>query len=108
MGICLEPEKEYRWCRHVTCPPTDQPVDIVKGRMMVMRRSALLKNLRMAPCREDDIAISAMMAGGRRQFHVCPGLFHGRVVGLPEPHALCNEPGHFESREQARRRFFAY
>lgn len=108
MGTILDCAREYRECQHVTAPPTDQPVDIVKGRMMVMRRSGLLKNFRMTPCREDDIAISAMMARGRRQFHLCPGLFHGRLVGLPEPHALCSQPGHFSSREQARRAFCGY
>eukprot|EP01051_Picozoa_sp_SAG22_P017095 SAG22_NODE_2558_length_2448_cov_1.477224_1_plen_290_part_00 len=85
-------------------------VDIVKGRMMFVRTSAL-QGLNLAfnhaDIRGDDIAVSAMLAKCRPAHHRVARVFgHGRVLDLPQPHALAANPQHYGRREKVRRRFF--
>ena len=85
-------------------------VDIIKGRMMMMRREAIQRNLGLvfdhADTRGDDIAVSGSLAEGRLSRHLIPRLFHRRLIELPAPHALCDVEGHYEKRDKVRRRFF--
>ena len=89
-------------------------MDIIKGRMMFLRADAL-RSVRFAfthdDIRGDDIAISGMLARGKRGQHRVPRCLDGRIRELPAPFALCNTvlPGgrsHYSRREEVRRRFF--
>jgi hypothetical protein len=106
-GVVLYPEKPYAFCRHVGCfHKTDVPVDIVKGKLFACRTDAL-RATRMIGCeREDDIALSGMLARGRPQFHRVAGIFYTRMHALPELDiGLCQDPVHQVSRERARRTY---
>jgi GT2 family glycosyltransferase len=84
----------------------DEPVDMVKGRMMALETS-LVADLALPDEREDDIFINATLARGGRGFHRIPKLLDDAVRELPE-HGAGNwmQPGHFESRQRAIRSYF--
>jgi len=110
-GVQLAFSKSYRDCTHVACPAEDTPVSIIKGRMMLLRRSALnrvsLTTAYDVARDADDIAISAMVAGGKGAKHIVPGLFRGRLEDLEQLGVgLSQRPGHHERREAARRKYF--
>jgi len=110
-GVRLAFSKVYKDCGHVACPSEDTPVSIVKGRMMLFRRSAL-NRVRLATdfdvARDaDDIALSSMAAGGKAGRHIVPALFRGRLEDLDQLGVGLNQrPGHHERREAARRKYF--
>ena len=92
---------------------TSVAVDVIKGRMMIMRLASLrAKAGFLFSCndrRGDDIAISASLGDGRTRHHRVLQLFQNRVAELPAPHALCAGEGgadHYALREKVRRRFF--
>jgi hypothetical protein len=108
-GVVLDPAKAYGQCRHIDRPlPVDTSVDIVKGKLFACRTDALRSTAMIGAIREDDIALSGMLAQGRQQFHCVAGLFHNRMRWLPEMGVgLCGEPRHQLSREAARRAYCA-
>jgi hypothetical protein len=111
-GVRLRPDKDYRQSVHITPAADDQPVDIIKGRFMVMRTSALrFIHLRPAPPRHtlvgDDILVSGTLAEGRGGGHVLPGGFAGRWKELSNEHGLYKQHDHWAHREQARRSAFS-
>eukprot|EP00940_MAST-03C_sp_MAST-3C-sp2_P003345 g3345.t1 len=85
-------------------------VDLIKGRMMMMRRDALQRKLGFVfdhtDIRGDDIAVSGSLSDGQRGVHRIPRLLHRRLLELPAPHALCSSGGHYSHRERVRQRFF--
>ena len=86
----------------------DKPVDMVKGRAMALRRE-LLDGLTLPQEREDDIFLSAALAGGRRQFHRVPSRIKHAFRELPELRVgSWQTPGHLESRERATRTYFSH
>ncbi len=91
------------------CDGDGQPVDIVKGRLMALRRDALDTCVRLHyNVTEDDIAISGLFARGESRRHrVLPEL-RGMVTELPQPHALWRQSGHWERRERALKDFFPW
>jgi len=110
-GVRLVFGQPYRHCDHIAAPETDKPVSIVKGRMMLMRRRAL-ERVPFSTAYEvakdaDDIAVSALVAGGKPNRHVIPALFRGRLQDLEEYGVgLKERPAHHERREAARRKYF--
>jgi hypothetical protein len=108
-GVILDPRLPYGRCRHIDRPPqVDTSVDIVKGKLLACMTSALKSTAILGAVREDDIAISGMLARGRPQFHRVAGLFCNRMVWLPEMGlGMCQEPEHQKLREEARRIFCA-
>lgn len=110
-GVRLAFSKLYRDCDHVAYPAEDTPVSIVKGRMMLFRRSALnrvtLTTAYDVARDADDIALSAMAAGGKAGRHIVPALFRGRLEDLEHLGVGLNQRlGHHERREAARRKYF--
>jgi hypothetical protein len=111
-GMKLDPAKEYRQGRQIRPSDTDQAADIIKGRCMVMRTSALAAvHLRPKPARHaligDDIFVSGTLAGGKAGMHVVPKGFMNRWKELPGDHGLYKQPDHWGYREQARRHAFS-
>jgi len=110
-GVRLAFSKPYRDGEHVAYPAQDTPVSIVKGRMMLLRRRAL-DHVRLSTAFDvardaDDIAVSAMAAGGRPGRHIVPALFRGRLHDLDQHGVGLNQrQGHHERREAARRKYF--
>ncbi|HPD17895.1 MAG TPA: hypothetical protein PLE19_23400 [Planctomycetota bacterium] len=110
-GVKLVFGKPYRHCEHVAQPGEDTPVSIIKGRMMLFRRSALNRvtfTTAFDVARDaDDIALSSMLAGGKPGRHIVPALFRGRLGDLEQMGVGLNQrPGHHERREAARNRYF--
>jgi hypothetical protein len=90
----------------------DEPVDIVKGRMLAGRTSAMKQIPMQCPLADecDDIAISAMFAKGAKKAHLIPAAFRGCFDDMPEMNdwmALSRNPRWPEIREKARQHFFA-
>jgi glycosyltransferase involved in cell wall biosynthesis len=84
-------------------------VDIVKGRFLACRTSAL-STIKFAPReREDDIAICGQLAKNRPRYHLLPAGLYSSFEELPS-HGCGNvkHEDHFRSREEARRRYFIY
>jgi len=106
-SVILDPQRPYAACRHIDRPlPVDTPVGIVKGKLLAGRTDELRSTPMVGAVREDDIALSGLLARGRRRFHVVAGLFCNRMRWLPELGVgLCQEPRHHDSREQARHAF---
>ena len=107
-GVILDPARSYGDCTHVHGDPGgDVAVDIVKGRMLACRTQALREVALLGAIREDDIALSALIAPDSLRHHLLPGVLGGRMVSLPEQGVgLSQQPAHAASRELARRRFF--
>ncbi|MEO8362017.1 MAG: hypothetical protein ABI672_18450 [Vicinamibacteria bacterium] len=85
------------------------PCDIVKGTFMGFRTAAIRKRVPLmsfADSREDDIAISAYLAGGEPRGHICLRQIWPGVRLHDAPHSLWRKAGHFERRDAAARRFF--
>ncbi|MCP4397975.1 MAG: PqqD family peptide modification chaperone [bacterium] len=81
-------------------------VDMVKGRSMAFRRDRL-EGLRLPEEREDDIFLSAALAGGRRLFHRVPKRLDYAFRELPELGvANWKKPDHFDSRDRAAAKYF--
>jgi len=108
-GIVLEPDKTYRESPGVNLPKVDSPVDIVKGRFWIARRSALLKAPFGAIAHDGDVSWPGFLANGRKCFHCVPGMLHGRFHNLPEgKEAVSSGQGHYERREVIRRQWFPF
>jgi hypothetical protein len=92
---------------HLRSGTRNRRVDIVKGRFLAIRRAALTK-VRVDPNeREDDIALSGQLAGGRCRHHLVPAGLAGIFRELPTGQTGNFDcAGHLASRERARRRFF--
>ncbi len=114
VGVKLVPSNDYHHSVHLKAgADADQPVDIVKGRFMMMRSSALRRiHLHPSPSRDvlicDDIRVSGSFADGRSGQHVLPAIAAGRWRELPNEHSLYTQEGHFEHREKARREAFPF
>jgi hypothetical protein len=111
-------ETTYREGEHVRASGRDEPVDIVKGRFMVLRRE-LLKRVPLAlpqidgpealGFRCDDIALSLCIARGEPRRHLLPPVLAGRWIELPKGHAsLDAQPAHYAIRDRAIHRFRAW
>lgn len=112
-GVNLIEGKTYKEAEHYVIEPTkrehDGACDIIKGKFMMMKTSALRSSVTLADpdaCREDDIAISGLVAAGRRKQHLCLQSFAHRFENPALPHALWQREGHFERRDAAVARFF--
>ncbi len=111
-GMNLLEGKEYRYCTQVRPSDADQPADIIKGRFMMMRTSALAAvPLQPRPERHslmcEDIMVSGLLAKGMLARHLVPRGFVGRLKELSNEHSLYKMPDHFEHREKARKLFFS-
>lgn len=105
-GVILNPGLSYRRS-HPPRPEPLAPVDIVKGRMMALHRTALSSlNMLHGVTVADDIAISGLMARGRLKYHRVVGWLRNRVQELPAPNALCFMPDHYSRRDIAARQYF--
>lgn len=83
-------------------------VDVVKGRFMLLRREALTDVGLHWGVTEDDIAISGLLAKGRRRHHRRMTWLWEYVRALPDPHALCGEATHWQRRDAAVKAFFPW
>lgn len=98
---------EHVESRNVPAPYDYLPVDMVKGRFMVLHRRPLQElPLHSALINEDDIAINGMLADGQPERHKVLRMLGGRFKELPAPAAWSRRPGHEDSRQLARERFF--
>jgi hypothetical protein len=87
----------------------DEPCDIVKGRCMLVGRESLVTHLvphRYLDERDDDIIVSALLAGGKRRQHICAASFGKRFEQLPEPYALKDEAEHWKRRSMCCNKYF--
>lgn len=110
-GVRLEREKSYADSIHYKYPPTTTMVDIVKGRLATCRTEVLAARLRTTKfLMEDDIAVSAMIASGRRDVNLVIGRMLGKFEELPEDpqtsSAVSRRLNHLEQREICRRECF--
>ena len=91
----------------------DQQVDIVKGRVLAGRTSAI-RGLPMwhvdgSLC--DDIVVSGLLANGRPAYHLLPCRLRDCFSDLPDmngPMSLCQIPGWKMIREHAKRKLFKF
>ena len=105
-GIVLDPDQPYERCGDADF---DEPCDIILGRMMLLR-SKLLRALPIPYGHPewnttDDIVVSGLAAAGRSRQHLRAAVFEQRLLELPAPYAVCTQPGHYQRREVARRRW---
>lgn len=112
-GVNLMEGKTYRESEHirVSRAPTDGDTscDLVKGKFMALRTGALHGAVFLADprfYREDDIAISALLARGRRAQHRCLTTLGHRFRLINAPHALWRQEGHYDRRQQACNHYF--
>lgn len=103
-GIVLDPDQPYERCGDADF---NEPCDIILGRMMLLR-SQLLRELPIpfgnpAWLTTDDILVSGLAAAGKPRQHLRAAVFEHRLQELPAPYAVCNQPGHYQRREFARR-----
>jgi hypothetical protein len=112
-GVKLREGKTYRDAEHirVSRAPSDRdtPCDLIKGEFMALRTSALHGTVLLADprfYREDDIAVSALLARGRRGQHRCLTTIGHRFRLIDAPHALWRQEGHYERRQQACDHYF--
>ncbi|WP_448206770.1 hypothetical protein [Azospirillum sp. sgz302134] len=106
-GVVLSPAGGYRDGTHRRMGdhrPTSVPCDVVKGEVMAMRTADLRRRLPLsdpARYREDDIAVSALLAEGQRDRHRCIANPWRYFRVYDAPHALCEQPGHSDRRDAA-------
>lgn len=112
-GVTLTDGKPYRDGQHVRVGSSDSMddvvCDIVKGKFMLMRTRAIHKWVPLGALderREDDIAVSGLMAEGRRGQHRCLPVLWPKIRLINAPHALWRQPGHFDRRNSASARYF--
>jgi len=110
-GVNMTP-KSYRKSRHLKM--VDKKVDIVKGRLMLMR-SDLLKSLNIENdlkfCDnhfiDDDIIISALAANRMRKQHKISSIFKDKLVELPQYDTDCmSRKNHFRNRNRTMNEYF--
>jgi hypothetical protein len=104
-GLVIPRGASYRQGQRPAVEPL-APVDVVKGRMMALHRSALATVGMLQGVTEDDIAICGLLARGRERYHRVLGWLRGRIEELPETHALAHQPGHYDRRDAAVRQYF--
>lgn len=114
-GVVLVPGRSYLKSDHIRIGDNWRSLstccDIVKGKFMLMRSSAVSANLKMEAMHstlEDDIAVSAMLACGRPLAHVCAGALRHRFTLLDAPNATWRRQGHFDRRDAACGHYFAH
>jgi len=111
-GVILDPSKSYKTSKQIQLPPEDTPVDLVKGRLMLMNRLALSKVSMMrksAYSREDDIAVSGLIAEGKPGKHLVLGCFRGGLKNLPTMNTGNDtRPNHYRDRDAATKVFFPW
>ena len=111
VGAILPPEKPFFPHKHLECPARDWPVDLVKGRCLIVRTEVLRRTLSLAAVTKedgscDDIVVCGALAAGRRLHHLVPSVFHRRFKNLAAgKEALAARPDHYPRREAARRRW---
>ncbi len=123
-GMCFDRFPLYKFRRTVSCRRyqdkqclryeesttlllRDTAVDMIMGRLMAFRRN-LLEGLWLPDEREDDIFLSATVAGGTRKHHRVPAVLNDAFYELPELGVgNWQQPGHFPSRERALWKYFA-
>jgi hypothetical protein len=103
-GLVLPPGIHYTQGKRPTEGPL-APADIIKGRMMAFRTAALKKLTLQPRGTEDDIAVCGLLANRRRLHHRQITWLRDRIEELPDQHAYCSQPGHYERRNQAIRQF---
>lgn len=112
-GVTLVDGKPYQLGIHVRAGASeampDVVCDIVKGKFMLMRTCALHKGVPLGAVdqrREDDIAVSGLLADGQRGQHRCLPSLWPKIRLINAPHALWRQPGHFERRDVAASYYF--
>jgi hypothetical protein len=113
-GVNLVSGNTYLESEHlrISDPPllTDTACDVVKGKFMLVRTAAVRQYLRFAmfeQSEEDDIAVSAALAGGHYRRHICLSTMGKRFTLSDAPHALWRCDGHFDRRTAACKLYFA-
>lgn len=107
----LSPTIARNRCQHIRGAIDDVHVDVVKGRSMAMKTSALTTLPLFARSANvcDDIVVSASLGKGRKRAHKVPGAFNTLFCDLPEkngPMALSARNDWNQTREEARQRHF--
>lgn len=111
-GVTLRDGATYKDAHHVhpfRGTHADRPCDLVKGRCMLMWRSALVDVSfpdDLARDCDDDIVISSLLARRRKGQHISAASLGSRFTLLPEPHALKDEAQHWRRRTLCCNRFF--
>lgn len=105
-GVRLDPAKSYSKCQHVGYKSSkingDMRVDVLKGRYFAVSTHQLQSVGFLAMDAEDDISVSAAIGGG-----LVLAWLQDRLRDLPTgSEAWCRRPGHYKSREVARRKLF--
>jgi len=110
-GANLDPAEDYSRHKPIQGVAVDTPVDLVKGRLLIVRTadlqrvSAALEPRGAFDC--DDIILCGALAGCRPRRHLVPSLFVGRLEELPKGKVgLEHQAEHYARREAARRPWF--
>lgn len=112
-GVRLWRGRTYSTSHHVKMPRGDgqrpgkhgRPVrlglDVVKFRVVFMHQTAHRKLADRYPTHHVDLHASFSLAGKRRFHHVASGVFHNRVLELPEGDVgYSAQAGHTQTRDQ--------
>ena len=112
-GVNLLDGRSYRNSDHIRLSveplKIDTCCDLIKGKFMLLRAKALRERVPLAipeSYREDDIAISGLLARGLRKQHLCLTTLSHRFSVVDEPNALSNLEGHYDRRQLACERYF--
>jgi hypothetical protein len=113
-GVKLRPGVDYKDADHFysfrSNLTTDTQCDIIKGSMMLMKTSELRSKVNLTIFnyqKEEDILVSALLAGGRLGQHLCLTSFGGRFESVGnDDFALWRNNGHMAAREMACKQFF--
>ncbi len=105
-GVVLKENKSYSECNQIK--KRNFFVDIVKGRIMLLRRQALNEvKMHWKVQRTDDIALSGLLAKGRAMHHRIIPWLHSRINELDAHDGLCdNALVHYSERDIATKQFF--
>jgi hypothetical protein len=114
-GVNLLPGMAYKHCEHLRLSdppgPEDVRADLIKGKFMLMRTSALRERMIYGTpntlC-EDDIIISASLSRRQRKQHLVLATIRDRFVHAIEPYALCESEGHYDRRQEACEKYFGH
>jgi hypothetical protein len=109
-GVILQPGRSYRESCSLRTeePEEDIRVDLLKFRTVFGHSGGVRSIPFPAPTRHFDLYTSFALAGTRRRWHLVSGIFHGRMLDLPEgSEALSKRPDHFETRDRLSRAWLA-
>lgn len=115
-GVKLVKDKGYAESEHLYSFKVETSIniscDIIKGSMMFLRTKSLKEKIKLnifEYYRDEDIVVSAMLADGNLNRHLCLTSFGRRFYSLGnDEHALWRKEGHMEARNDTCKKFFNF